>query len=635
MRRFFRSGAIGLLAAVAVHSASAHVSLGRTAPKEGMSSPVPRPAVHPSSSSLGLLGPDNPSLLVAAIMHAYSAGKGEFVIPPGLYRLPQPSRGSSAYLSFSHLRNFRIVAKGVTFLRSDPALTCISFYRCQNVSLEGATLRCDPLPYTQGRIIAMSRKKRWLTLRICRGYQTDLTNPARFNSHPTGTVYSPKTFQIESRAVDINEARIAKLGNGRFRVIGVWCWRDPSPLSSVHVGDLVAFIGHVRNDINVSFCRDMCIRDTTVEGGSGLVFADLCGGGNRYIDDTIAYPPRPHGASVPPLKASNSDGLHSALTRWGPEVIRCHFEGTGDDGIAIHGWYVILRQAVRDKWTVLSHFGVQSRIRAGDTLKLFDPGGGYLGRTTVVDIKRSVSRIPARSAPSFCGPPFHYYSITVAHPIAQEGFGDRVCDADLTGSGFVIRGCVIKNNRARGMNIKGDNGVIVDNVVDGSSAGGIEVGPELGWDESGCSCNLLIEGNIIRRVGYATAYPPSLWEAGAMSVLGTTDAAAVSFGHDGISVVRNRFVDDNGINLLVTDTRNMLVSGNTFASPMRRLDNRGADVFGNGASSSLIWLQQCKNILLAGNRVARAGAAMKTLVGIGPDAGRVMGIKRGVKIIAR
>ncbi|MGC9261495.1 MAG: right-handed parallel beta-helix repeat-containing protein [Phycisphaerae bacterium] len=603
---------------------------GRAPPKVGVSALSVRSASPPCPSPLGPLGPNNPAALVPAAMLAYNSGKGEFVIPPGVYRLPQPSRGSYAYLSFSYLRNFRIVAKGVTFLRSDPALTCISFHRCQGVTLDGPTLRCDPLPYTQGRIIAMNRKKRWLEIRICKGYQADLSNPARFNSHPTGTVYSPRTFRIKPGTVDINEGGIVGLGNREFRVTHVWCWRDPSPLAAVRVGDLIAFIGHVRNDVTISFCRNMCIRDTTVEGGSGLVFADLCGGGNRYIDDTITYPPRPRGALIPPLKASNADGLHSALTRCGPSIVGCHFDGTGDDGIAIHGWYVTLRNAVRKNWTVLPHFGVQSRIRVGDALKLYSPGGSYLGRTTVVDIKPPVARIPARPAPRFCGPPFHFYSITVAHPVGHEGFGDLVCDANLTGSGFVIRGCVIRNNRARGMNIKGDNGTILDNVIDGSSAGGIEVGPEPGWDESGCSCHVLIAGNLIRHVGYATAYAPPLWEAGAVSILGNTGASAVNFGHDGIAVVGNRFADDNGINLLVTDTRNMLVSGNIFTGSMRSPDNRGANYYFN--TSSLVWLQQCKNVLLAGNRVIHPGAAMNKLVGVGPDTSNIKGSQNGLKI---
>ncbi len=233
---------------------------------------------------------------------------------------------------------------------------------------------------------------------------------------------------------------------------------------------------------------------------------------------------------------------------------------------------------------------------------------------------------------AFDGPRLNFYAVKVRRSIANSGFEDRISDTNANGSGFIVRRCVIQQNRARSMIIKADNGVIEDNIIDGSSMGGIEVTPEFWWDESGCSSHLLITGNTIEHVGYATANVPGLNEAGALSIFATTDAGAVSFGHNGIAVIGNRFIDNNGINILVADTRNLLLADNTFINPMRMPDNRGADYhFG---TSDLIWLQQCKNILLAGNRVIHPGPALKKLVGVGPDVSNVMGIKNGVKIAA-
>ena len=180
------------------------------------------------------------------------------------------------------------------------------------------------------------------------------------------------------------------------------------------------------------------------------------------------------------------------------------------------------------------------------------------------------------------------------------------------------------------MIIKADNGLIINNVIDGSTVGGIEVAPELWWDESGCSCHLLIEGNTIRGVGYATVYLPTFFQAGALSIVGNADASHDR--HDGIAVIGNRFVDDNGINLLVASARNLLLSSNVFTRPMTEPSDRGSVHF---QTSSLVWLQQCKNILLAGNRVVDPGPAMKKLVGMGPDTGNIMGIRHGLIITVR
>ncbi len=578
------------------------------------------------------LSPANPSALMPSILQAYHADRGEIVIPPGVYKLPEPRGGF--YWSFNNMRNFRIIAKGVTLLRTDPTKGGIHFNNCRNVALDGVTLRCDPIPYTQGRIIAINHGKDSLVVRINKGYQADLANPSRFGPHPLGTVFSPRTFRILPGSQDFTWGKITPIGPRVFRC------QHLTTLVSMRVGDLATFRSHLRSDILLSGCRDMCIRHVTVMGGTGFCFHEQGGeGNNRYIDDSIVYPPKPRRATVQPLQASNADGLHSNLMRHGPTVVGCHFEGTGDDGIAIHGWYAMLRRANGRKWVVLFPFGEGCVFRIGDRLKLYDPAGGYLGKTRVLQIQPLYRYKPQRPTAlpgkkgAFGGPILKFYAVTVRHGIPNSEFEDRISDTNASGSGFVVRGCVIRNNRARGMNIKADNGVIENNIVDGSSVGGIEVAPVFWWDECGSSCNLLIDGNTIKHVGYATAYLPGWFQAGALSVTAPTGARAACADHSSIAVVNNRFVDDDGINLLLTDSSDVLLSGNRFVTPMRQPNNRGADFHFD--TSSLIWLQQCQNVLIAGNRVIHPGPAMKKLVGIGPDASHVMGIKRGVKIMAR
>ena len=558
-------------------------------------------------------------------MWAYHSGRGQIVIPPGVYKLPEPRGG--VYLSFDNMKNFRIIGKGVTLRRTDPTKGGIQFKHCRNVTLEGVTLRCDPIPYTQGRIIAMSRKKHFIDIRINKGYQRDLTNPARFPESPLSIVCSPKTFRIKPGTRDIFPNKITKIGRRKFRVITM------SSFAFIRIGDLMEFRGNSWPDVANIESRRMDIERVTVMAGTGFCFYEGGGGGNRYTDDSIVYPPKPRGATVPPLRASNADGLHSNFTRHGPTVVGCHFAGMGDDGIAIHGWYAMLRRAAGRRWTVLFPFAKSSFFRQGDRLKLYDPAGGYLGQTRVVMIKPLIGYKPHRPTAlpgekgDFSGPQLNFYSVTVRHAIANSGFEDRISNTNANGSGFIVRNCVIEQNRARGMIIKADNGVIEDNTIDGSSMGGIEVTPEFWWDESGCSSHLLIEGNTIRHVGYATADVPGLNEAGALSIFATSDAKAIGFGHADIMVANNRFVHNNGINILVVDAKNVLLADNTFIGAMRKPDHRGADFhFG---TSSLIWLQQCKNILLAGNRVIHPGPALKKLLGVGTDVSHVMGIKGG------
>lgn len=54
-------------------------------------------------------GPSNPAALLPAIMRAYRTGKGIFIIPPGVYKLPQPQGGF--YWSFNNMRNSGLSAR--------------------------------------------------------------------------------------------------------------------------------------------------------------------------------------------------------------------------------------------------------------------------------------------------------------------------------------------------------------------------------------------------------------------------------------------------------------------------------------------------------------------------------------------
>ncbi|MGC9261644.1 MAG: hypothetical protein ACP5I8_16390, partial [Phycisphaerae bacterium] len=384
----------------------------------------------------------------------------------------------------------------------------------------------------------------------------------------------------------------------------------------------MVFRGAGASDLAILTCRHMCIEHVTVVGGTGYCFGETGGqGGNKYIDDYIVYPPKPRSATSLPILAACADGLHSNSIRHGPTVVGCHFEGTGDDSLAIQGWYAILRRAAGRQWVVEFPRNVGSDFcKAGDLLRIDDSHGGFLGSTRVVRkkrLRRYKPQHPTRPE-GVIGKalPGVFYAVTVSHPVAHIALDDRVNDTNVDGAGFVVRNCVIQHGCSRGMIIKANNGVIADYTVDACANGDIELAPEFPWDESGSSCHLLIEGNVIRDTNFVYTDQSDWPEAGALGILADTDARAKSFNHDDIAVINNRFVDDNGINLLVTDATNMLIAGNIFSKAMCLPDNRGAKI-GYGASS-LVWLQQCKNILLAGNRVVAPGSAMKVLVGVGP-----------------
>ena len=57
------------------------------------------------------------------------------------------------------------------------------------------------------------------------------------------------------------------------------------------------------------------------------------------------YPGKIGDGSQPALLSSNADGIHSANSRHGPQIIGNTLSGNGDDAIAVHGTYLLVAAA--------------------------------------------------------------------------------------------------------------------------------------------------------------------------------------------------------------------------------------------------------------------------------------------------
>lgn len=54
------------------------------------------------------------------------------------------------------------------------------------------------------------------------------------------------------------------------------------------------------------------------------------------------FPGKIGDGSQPALLASNADGIHSANSKKGPQVLNNVLNGNGDDGIAVHGAFLLV-----------------------------------------------------------------------------------------------------------------------------------------------------------------------------------------------------------------------------------------------------------------------------------------------------
>jgi len=542
---------------------------------------------------------DAPSVL-KAIMSTYQTGLKTVIIPAGEYRF-----SPGTFLLVKGLKDFTIKAEGATFI-FDRLGMGIGFDQCKNVTLSGLTLRRDPLPFSQGRIVAISDNRKAVDVRISKGYPMDIDDKK----------YYPKIFL---NAYDASSRQwrddlfpsaqdVERIDEETFRFHAA---RAVNADEGWTPGAAVAWRGAGSMDIGVHLCEGMKFTGVTIQSGNGFCIYEQYGAGGNFYNYTVTYGPKPKEAIEPPILSSNADAFHSMGVRQGPTLEKCNFEGMNDDGIPIHGQYAMVEEANGNEIVVRHHHA--PFCQPGDVLRFTDERGVQVGAIRVVS-SQAVLYTGKKPAPSDLrmfqdARNAKYEHIVLAQPVGAK-FAWLVANESANGSGFAIRGCVINNHRGRGMLIKASDGHIEDSTVDGSSMGGIVLAPEMGyWSESDFSHNVTIRNNTIRNCNFWTQ--PGTSQAGALTIGAYEHGKFVPLpgGHQNIVVENNLFEKNNGANVVISSAQGITLRNNRFLQPMEDANERGKAV--GVKPGSLIWMTECRDVTLHDNVIEDPGPFFK------------------------
>jgi hypothetical protein len=250
----------------------------------------------------------------------------------------------------------------------------------------------------------------------------------------------------------------------------------------------------------------------------------------------------------------------------------------------------------------------------GDRLRIYDTQGGFVTEARAKTVKVKAGYKPA--APVKTSSRFFSSAEGLTYwEVALEGEaglkpGWFVANTDAIGSNFVIRDCRVKNLRARGMLLHGDNGLVENCQVEHTLNAGILVLPEiLWWNESDYVHGLVVKGNTIKNAGLASQ-PFS----GALTVAAFEHGEYVAspLGHRKVRIEDNVFEDNNGINLLISSASDVRIVGNRFLRPMHGPERNTGGV--NINYGTLIWLGHSLDVRLENNVVETPGSFLKQLV---------------------
>jgi Right handed beta helix region len=545
---------------------------------------------------------------------SYKAGQKKITIPPGVYKFESPEWNRTC-LNFLNLQNFEIDATGVTLINPMSNSSTLRFENCKNVTLRGVTLEHDPLPFSQGKIEAIEDNGASLKIRVAEGFPADLDDEKKFPKTFPMTIFDAHTRGWKrDPSSDMGVKSTQRLGPDLFKFqLGNSITQQSH--STVRPGDLLAWRGYVIPDISIVGCAAMKVIGVTVCSGSGTCIYELNGdGGNYYESCKVTRGPRPPHATEDPLFASNADAFDSTKTRHGPTLENCLFEWTDDDGIDMAGFYGCVQEISDVKLIILYRHG--DTFQNGDMVRFRDENGASAGQAVVATVKPVTNykpKLPPHTKlPQFQNKPGDaYYELTLKQKLSlRPGF--IVCDANAVCSGYIIRNCVIRHNRARGMILRNDNGLIEGCTLDGNTLTGIALVPEIEyWDNADYSHYIVIRNNVIRDVNLWHANPSAAIMVAAML---QNRFVPLPGGHRSITIENNTFEGNDGPNLIVTSAEDVSIKGNRFNSPCQHAvtasQRKGAipvDV--------LCYFSECRNISLSQNSVRKPGPGLKQLVG--------------------
>lgn len=560
------------------------------------------------------------------IDNAIASKAQRVVIPAGVHRVAPSGRHGAFHLYFNGINDLEVDGTGATLIFTHPDKNGIAFDNVSGLTLRGITVDYDPLPYTQGTVVAIGSNPVSYDVKLDAGYPSDETY---FTSRIAAYLYDRNTRLLKHGAFDHYVSKVEQPEPGTFRIQ----FSNPSAAerSGTEIGDRIIISRRAATAIRFLNSERVNVDQVTIFAAPGMGLHEAHGnGGNRY-QFTMTQGPTPAGATEPRLHSANADGFHSSYMKVGPIVENCVIEGQGDDAIAIHDNYSLVTTEGRSNSVVLGP-KYELPLEVGDELRVLDNATYALkGTAKVVAIEKQPA--PTGEAGAKLAALWRKYQSDVAGKTLYRvtldreldfAIGDLASSFQRTGAGFVVRNNRIGPHRARGILIKAPFGVVENNIVDGSNFTGILCGPELNtWLGGDYAAGVTIRNNTVRNTGYAgnVTKSPTSALAGAITVQAKTLDNTFAPNHEnaGLVIENNTIENPASAGILVSSAKDVVIRNNTIINPWSVADSTASEGFGVKPGHA-IWIDQAKAVTVQGNKVTPSSIAP---VGQGPATSEV------------
>lgn len=370
--------------------------------------------------------------------------------------------------------------------------------RPRGPTVRDLAVRHDPLPYTQGRIEALTDDRRAITLALEEGFP-GVEGPPFAEPEPllvSANVFTADGDRLRRVTGDArsNFKRFASIEPAAQRRVALRLADGIEP-GGLAVGRRLALVPRHRNA--TLFLHSDLIEPTyervTVRSTPNFVFEfNACE--RPVLRDSAVTPPESG------LIATNADGVHCNNCPRGPLVERCTFRRTSDDSVVVDAELMAVRELVDDR-TVRVYADFGTRVGGGDRLTSTTPRLERRGTLPPVE------KVDQRGG-GITTDPVNPELLVFSDPIAERlSVGDTLIGPRMRNRGTVVRDSTVRATRARFLRFGGVlGGTVENNTFLGTNSDGIEIAGagdvrEGFSDLKGWSEDVLVRGNEIVDTG--------------------------------------------------------------------------------------------------------------------------------------
>ena len=393
--------------------------------------------------------------------------------------------------SLANYKTIEIIGNGATLLFHGRIMPFL-FENCQSVKIKGLTINWD-IPFTfLGEVVSINSKEGWREIKpfqdgfcwkVEKG-QIKFPNIDGFNYTCLGSTlpFEKRTKRVVHGAIDIdsNPSGVERMENGNLRIYEKLNYYPP-------VGALPSSKGDREHDryapaFDFKECKNICLDSITIHHALGMGFLFERSENMQILNSQIVLPKH-----TQRVISTTADATHFVNCKGDILIENCRFENMLDDGTNVHGTYVEVDEVI-DDYTVrvsLKHFeqlGFKFAERGDDIWFIIHPSP-QRGEVN------TVSRVFTLNE--------RFIQLSFAKPLPAGLKRGDILENKTWNPTFTMRGCTIRNHRARSVILKTPLKTIIENNYFSSMMSAILLrGETRFWFESGAVEDVLIQNNI-------------------------------------------------------------------------------------------------------------------------------------------